>query len=68
LSEKVVINRDELDRLVLMRMDLDRYEAQLMPDLQQKVEALRHTGRRLVDTIQDGRAADQLGSDDREPP
>lgn len=52
MSEKVVIDRDELDRLVLIRMDLDRYEAQLIPDLQQEVDALRHTLRRLVEAVQ----------------
>ena len=52
MSEKVVIDRDELDRLVLMRMDLNRYEAQLIPDLQQEVDTLRHTLRRLVDAVQ----------------
>lgn len=57
MSEKVVIDRDELDRLVLMRMDLNRYEAQLIPDLQQEVDALRHTLRRLVDAVQ---GAEQL--------
>ncbi len=57
MSEKVVIDRDELDRLVLMRMDLDRYEAQLIPDLQQEVTALRDALRRLVDAVQ---GTDQL--------
>ncbi len=59
MSEKVVIDREELDRLVLMRMDLDRYEAQLIPDLQQEVDALRNALRRLVDAVQE---TDQLTS------
>jgi DNA mismatch repair ATPase MutS len=59
LSEKVVIDREELDRLVLMRMDLDRYEAQLIPDLQQEVDALRNALRRLVDAVQ---GTDRLSS------
>jgi hypothetical protein len=57
LSEKVVIDRDELDRLVLKRVDLDPYEAQLIPDLQQEVDALRLILRRLVDADQ---GAEQL--------
>ena len=59
MSEKVVIDREELDRLVLMRMDLDRYEAQLIPDLQQEVDALRNALRRLVDAVQ---GTDRLSS------
>jgi hypothetical protein len=51
MSDKVVIDRDELDRLVLMRTDLDRYEAQLIPDLQQEALALRHALRRLVEAV-----------------
>jgi hypothetical protein len=59
LSEKVVVDRSEMDRLVLMRVDLDRYEAQLIPDLQQEVLALRHSLRRLVEAVQE--AEGELG-------
>jgi len=38
-----------MDRIVLMRMDLDRYEAQLIPDLQCDILTLRHVLRRLVE-------------------
>jgi hypothetical protein len=40
--------RDEVDRLVMMRMDLDRYEAQLIPDLQQQVFDLTRALKGLV--------------------
>lgn len=40
--------RDEFDRLILMRMDLDRYEAQLIPDLQQQVLDLTRALKGLV--------------------
>jgi hypothetical protein len=53
MSEKVVLGRDEMDRLVLMRMDLDRYEAELIPDLYKENLALRHALRRLVQVIQE---------------
>jgi hypothetical protein len=53
MSDKVLIERGEMDRLVLMRMDLDRYEAQLIPDLQQEVLALHHALRRLVEAVQE---------------
>jgi hypothetical protein len=40
--------RDEVDRLVMMRMDLDRYEAQLIPDLQQQILDLTRALKGLV--------------------
>lgn len=45
---RVLMARDEADRLVLMRMDLDRYEAQLIPDLQQQVFDLTRALKALV--------------------
>jgi hypothetical protein len=51
MSDRVVIERVEMDRL--MRIDLDRYEAQLIPDLQQEVLALRHALRRLVEAVRE---------------
>lgn len=53
MSDRVIIDRDEMDRLVLMRMDLDRYEAQLIPDLQQEVVALRNALRAVVEAVQE---------------
>jgi hypothetical protein len=44
----VLMPRDEVDRLVSMRMDLDRYEAQLIPDLQQLVFDLTRALKGLV--------------------
>ncbi len=53
MSEKVVVDRDEMDRLVLMRMDLDRYEAQLIPDLYEENLAIRNALQRLVEAVQE---------------
>jgi hypothetical protein len=53
MSDEVLIERGETNRLVLMRMDLDRYEAQLIPDLQQEVLALHHALRRLVEAVRE---------------
>jgi hypothetical protein len=50
---RIVMARDEVDRLVLMRMDLDRYEAQLIPDLQQQVLDLTRALRALVAAVGD---------------
>ena len=40
MTARISIDRDEMDRLVLMRMDVDRYEAQLIPDLNARVHDL----------------------------
>jgi hypothetical protein len=47
-SSRILLARDEVDRLVMMRMDLDRYEAQLIPDLQQQVVDLTRALKGLV--------------------
>jgi hypothetical protein len=62
MTDRVVIDRAEMDRLLLMRMDLDRYEAQVIPDLQQEVLALRHALRKLVEAVQDAERTLHLGS------
>lgn len=56
MSERVVMGREDVDRLVLMRLDLDRYEAQLIPDLQQEALALRNALSRLVTAVQEAEA------------
>jgi hypothetical protein len=53
MSDEVVIERREIDQLALMQMDLDRYEAQLIPDLQQESLALYHALRRLVGAVRE---------------
>ena len=53
------MTRDEVDRLVLMRMDLDRYEAQLIPDLQQRVADLTRALKGLVEASGDASLANQ---------
>ena len=58
-SGKIVMARDEVDRLVLMRMDLDRYEAQLIPDLRQQVVDLTRALKGLVDARGDASLANQ---------
>ena len=56
---KLVMSRDEVDRMVLMKMDLDPYEAQLIPDLQQRVFDLTRALKAMV------AAADDLSSANR---
>jgi kynureninase len=50
------MGRDDVDRFVLMRSDLDRYEAQLIPDLQQEALALRNALIRLVAAVHEAEA------------
>jgi hypothetical protein len=61
MGDKVVVERLEFDRLVGMRADLDQYEAQLIPDLQQQVRQLDNALRELVEAVQE--AERQPGSD-----
>ena len=65
MSEKVVVGRDEMDRLVLMRMDLDRYEAQLIPDLYQENLVLRNALQRLLEAVQEADLQATLEASDR---
>lgn len=52
-GDRIVMARDEVDRMVLMKMDLDRYEAQLIPDLQQAVFDLTRALKGLVAAADD---------------
>ena len=40
-SNKVVVGRDDMDRLIMMRMDVDRYETETIPNLQEQTVLLR---------------------------
>jgi hypothetical protein len=40
-SNKVAVGRDEMDRLVTMRLDVDRYENETIPNLQLQAVLLR---------------------------
>jgi hypothetical protein len=51
MGEKVVIDSDAMDRLPLMRMDLEPHEAQTISDLRHEVIALRHALRLLVEAV-----------------
>ena len=51
MRERVSIDRDEMDRLVLMRTDVDHYEAQLIPDLMSRVQDLTQALELLVAAI-----------------
>jgi hypothetical protein len=53
MTARVAIDRDEMDRLVLMRMDVDRYEAELIPNLNARVQELEQALQILVAAVAD---------------
>ena len=53
LRSRVVMDRDDVDRMIMMRMDLDRYEAQLIPDLHERVRNLTLALQGLVAAARD---------------
>ena len=48
MSNRISLDREEVDRLILLGMDFDRYQTQVVPDLQQTVGELT---RALTDLI-----------------
>ena len=50
---RILMDREDVDRMIMMRMDLDRYEAQLIPDLPQETLALPPALRRLVEAVRE---------------
>jgi hypothetical protein len=39
-SRKMVLDRDEVDQLITLRMDLDKYETETIPNLHQRAALL----------------------------
>jgi hypothetical protein len=60
MRARVSVDREEMDRLVLMRMDVDRYEAQLIPDLQARVQDLTQALELLVAAAADASRSNLL--------
>jgi hypothetical protein len=48
VSNRISLNREEVDRMILLGMDADRYQTQVIPDLQQRVFDLT---RALIDLV-----------------
>lgn len=53
MTARVSVDREEMDRLVMMRMDVDRYEAQLIPDLNSRIQDLTRALQLLVAAVGD---------------
>ena len=56
MSNRISLDREEVDRLILLGMDFDRYQTQVIPDLQQRVGELT---RALTDLVANVLAARQ---------
>ena len=51
MSNRISLNREEVDRMILLGMDADRYQTQVVPDLQQRVFDLTRALRDLVAAV-----------------
>ncbi|HET9781324.1 MAG TPA: hypothetical protein VFR33_06050 [Candidatus Dormibacteraeota bacterium] len=58
-GDRILMARDEVDRMVLMKVDLDRYEAQLIPNLQQRVFDLTRALKAMVVAAEDASLANR---------
>ena len=48
MSTRILVEREEVDRMILIGMDVDRYQTQVIPDLQQRVGELTRALKELV--------------------
>ena len=51
MNSRISLNRDEVDRMILLGMDADRYQTQVVPDLQQTVSDLTRALKDLVAAV-----------------
>lgn len=51
MNNRISLNREEVDRMILLGMDADRYQTQVVPDLQQRVFDLTRALEDLVVAI-----------------
>lgn len=51
MSNRISLNREEVDRMILLGMDADRYQTQVVPDLQQRVFDLTRALRDLIAAV-----------------
>lgn len=51
MSNRISLNREEVDRMILLGMDADRYQTQVVPDLQQRVSDLARALIALVKAV-----------------
>ena len=65
MSNRISLNREEVDRMILLGMDADRYQTQVIPDLQMRVAELTRALRDVLAVVGHARPsadfAGQLG-------
>ena len=61
MSNRISLDREEVDRLILLGMDFDRYQTQVIPDLQQRVGELTRALTDLVGNVLAARQNTALG-------
>ena len=62
MSNRISLDREEVDRLILLGMDFDRYQTQVIPDLQQRVGELTRVLADLVGAVLAARQDPALAS------
>ena len=51
MSNRISLDREEVDRLILLGMDFDRYQTKVIPDLQHRVGELTRALTNLVGAV-----------------
>jgi hypothetical protein len=51
MNNRISLNREEVDRMILLGMDADKYQTQVVPDLQQRVSDLTRALEDLVGAV-----------------
>jgi hypothetical protein len=49
MSNRISLDREAVDRMILVGMDVDRYQTQVIPDLQQRVTELTRALKDLIE-------------------
>jgi hypothetical protein len=62
MSNRISLDREAVDRMILVGMDADRYQTQVIPDLQQRVGDLTRALEDLVGAVGAARQNPALAS------
>ena len=62
MSNRISLDREAVDRMILVGMDVDRYQTQVIPDLQQRVAELTRALKDLIRAIEAARQNPALAS------
>jgi len=62
MTNRISLDREAVDRMILIGMDVDRYQTQVIPDLQERVEDLTRALKDLVGAVRAARENPALAS------